>query len=280
MQRSRITITIRKDILPQVDKIIDKEKIRNRSHAIEHLVMKGLRSGINKAYILAATRGEEEMKELTKDMPKSMLEIKGKPILERIVEQLRENNIEDIIILVGYRGDVIKDHFGDGKKFGVKITYISCQEKIGTANALLKAKKYLSDESFLMLYGNTLANVDLKDLLAFHEEANRSATLALTSVSDPEGYGVVQLRGSQIVRFIEKPEKKPNLPRLISAGIFVINPKVFKLIPTAKEYSKLEREVLPKLASEGHLYGYHFDGDWYDISTPGSYNRAKKEWHN
>jgi len=280
MKRSRITITIRKDILPQIDKIIDKEKIRNRSHAIEHLVMKGLRSGISKAYILAATRGEEKMKGLTQDIPKSMLEIKGKPILEHIIEQLKANNIKDIIILVGYKGDSIKEYFDDGSKFGVKIAYISCQEKIGTANALLKAKKYLSDESFLMLYGNTLAKVDLKDLLAFHEEANRSATLALKSVSNPEGYGVVKLRGSRILRFIEKPEKKPDLPRLISAGIFVVDPKVFKLIPKAKKYSKLEREVLPKLASEGHLYGYHFDGEWYDISTPESFRKAKKVWLN
>ena len=278
MKRSRITITIRKDLLPQIDNIVDKEKIRNRSHAIEYLVKKGLRSGIRKAYILAATRGEEKMKALTKDTPKTMLLVDNKPILHHIIEQLRNNGIKEIIVLIGYKGEQIKKYFGNGKKFGVKITYIACEEKIGTANALLKAKNYLSDESFLMLYGDTLANIDFKDLLAFHEEKNRSATIALTSVSNPEGYGVVKLRGSKILKFTEKPDKKPNLSRLISAGIFVINPKVLNLITKEKKYLKLEREILPKLALDGNLYGYHFDGEWYDISTPQALNRAKKEW--
>lgn len=277
MQRSRITITIRRDLLPQIDKIIDQEKIRNRSHAIESLVMNGLRSGIKKAYILAATRGEK-VKSLTSGLPKTMLKIKGKPVLQYIIEELKENNIRDIIILIGYKEEKIKEYFGDGKKFGVKITYIVSHKKFGTSNALLKAKKYLSDESFLLLYGDTLAHVDLRDLLAFHEEKNSAATLALTSVQNPEGYGVVKLRGSKILGFDEKPERKPRLSRIISVGIFVMNPKVFKLIPKNKEISKLEKDVLPKLAAEGNLYGYHFDGEWYDVGNPEAYSRAQKEW--
>ena len=90
MRRSRVTITIRQDLLPQIDNIIDKEKIRNRSHAIEHLIMKGLRSGIKKAYILAATRGEK-LESLTSSLPQAMLKIKGKPVLQYIIEQLKES---------------------------------------------------------------------------------------------------------------------------------------------------------------------------------------------
>ncbi|NQV00030.1 MAG: NTP transferase domain-containing protein [Parcubacteria group bacterium] len=277
MKRSRITITIRKDILPQIDNIVDKEKIRNRSHAIEYLTMKGLRSGIKKAYILAGTRGSH-VKSLTSNMPKAMLKVNGRPVLEHIISQLKENSIKNIYILVGYKKEAIKKYFKDGKKFGVKITYIDCNDKIGTGNALFKAKKHLSEESFLMLYGDTLANVDLKDLLAFHEEQNSAVTLALTSVQNPEGYGVVKLRGSKILGFLEKPERKPNLSRVISAGIYVIDSKVLNLIPKNKKYSKLERDVLPKLAMEGNLYGYHFDGEWYDIGNLEAYERAKKEW--
>jgi len=277
MKRSRITITIRKDILPQIDNIIDKEKIRNRSHAIEYLTMKGLRSGIRKAYILAGTRGSN-VKSLTKDIPKAMLKVKGKPVLEHIINQLKENNIKNIGILVGYKFNEIKKYFGKGEKLGVKISYIECSDRIGTGNAILKAEKYLSDESFLLLYGDTLAKVDLGDLLAFHEEKNSAVTLALTSVQNPEGYGVVKLRGSKILGFLEKPERKPNLSRVISAGIYVIDPKVLKLVPKNKKYSKLERDVLPKLAAEGSLYGYHFDGEWYDIGTLQALERARKEW--
>jgi mannose-1-phosphate guanylyltransferase/phosphomannomutase len=239
--------------------------------------MKGLRSGIKKAYILAATRGEK-LESLTSSLPQAMLKIKGKPVLQYIIEQLKESNIRDIIILIGYKEEKIKEYFGDGQKFGVKITYLISHKKIGTSNALLKAKKYLLDESFLLLYGDTLARVDLRDLLAFHEEKNSAATLALTSVQNPEGYGVVKLRGSKILGFDEKPERKPKLSRVISAGIFVMDPKVFKLIPKNKEISKLEKDVLPKLAAEGNLYGYHFDGEWYDVGNPEAYSRAQKEW--
>jgi mannose-1-phosphate guanylyltransferase len=277
MQRSRLTITLRKDILPQIDKIIDKKRIRNRSHAIEYLVQKSLRSGIKKAYILAATRGEK-MKDYTEDIPKSLLLIKGKPVLQHTIEQLRNNDIKDIIILIGYKGEKIKKYFGDGKKFGVKITYISCDKKIGTANALLKAKKYLTDESFIMLYGDTLAKIDLKDLMDFHEEENGLVTVALTSVPNPKGYGVVKLRGCKILGFKEKPEIKPSLPRLISAGIFVIDPKILNLIKENKNYSKLEDDILQKLAQDDNLRGYHFDGEWYDIGIPDSFSRAQKEW--
>lgn len=276
MERSRLTITLRKDILPQIDKVIDGEKIRNRSHAIEYLVLKSLRSRVKKAYILAAGQGIK-MRPFTYKMPKSMLPVKGKPILQHIIEQLRDNEIKDIIILVGHMAEKIKKYFGDGKKFGINITYVMCKKKIGTAKALLKAKKYLTDESFLMLYGDTLARVDLKDMLVFHKEEGGLLTVALTSVPNPEGYGVVKLRGAKILGFLEKPIKKPNLSRLISAGIFVIDPKILKLIPK-KEYSKLEEDILPKLANEGSLYGYHFDGDWYDISTPEIYERVLKEW--
>ncbi len=239
--------------------------------------MKGLRSGIKKAYILAGTRGSK-VKSLTIDAPKTMLKVQGKPVLEHIINQLKENGIRDIIILIGYKGNAIKNYFKNGEKFGVKITYVKCNDRIGTGNAIYKARKYLSDESFLMLYGDTLANVDLKDLLAFHEEKNSAVTLALTSVQNPEGYGVVKLRGSKILGFLEKPERKPNLSRVISAGIYVIDPKVLKLVPKNKKYSKFERDVLPKLAMEGSLHGYHFDGEWYDIGTPQAYERAKKEW--
>ncbi len=239
--------------------------------------MKGLRSGIRKAYILAGTRGSN-VKSLTKDIPKAMLKVKGKPVLEHIINQLKENNIKNIGILVGYKFNEIKKYFGKGEKLGVKISYIECSDRIGTGNAILKAEKYLSDESFLLLYGDTLAKVDLGDLLAFHEEKNSAVTLALTSVQNPEGYGVVKLRGSKILGFLEKPERKPNLSRVISAGIYVIDPKVLKLVPKNKKYSKLERDVLPKLAAEGSLYGYHFDGEWYDIGTLQALERARKEW--
>jgi len=276
MERSRLTITLRKDLLPQIDKVIDGEKIRNRSHAIEYLLLKSLRSRVKKAYILAAGEGVK-MRPFTYEMPKTMLPVKGKPILQHIVEQLRDNDIREIVILVGHMDEKIKSYFGDGKKFGVHIDYVNCKQKVGTAKALQKANKYLNDESFVMLYGDTLAQIDLKDLLAFHEEEGGLATVALTSVPNPEGYGVVKLRGSKVMGFLEKPEKKPGLSRLISAGIFVIDPKILKMIPN-KKYSKLEDDVLPKLAREGNLYGYHFDGSWYDVGTPEIYERVLKEW--
>lgn len=276
MQRQRLTITLREDLLTQVDKKIDGVRIRNRSHAIEYLLTKSIGSKITKAYILAGGHGLK-MRPFTYEMPKPLIPVKNKPILEYIIALLRDHNIRDIYIGIDYLGDKIRSYFGDGAKFGVDITYIDTKKPLGTAGALYSAEKYLKDNKFIMIHGDVLADIDLSDMIDFAEEEKNILTMALTSIDDPSLYGSVKLRGARIVEFTEKPTTDHNVSRLINAGIYIVSPEIFKYL-SAKNTCSLESEAFPAIIADHGMIGYHFAGNWFDISTPKIYERALKEW--
>lgn len=274
MTRRRLCITLKKELIEKIDETIDGLRIRTRSHAIEYLLSKALPPKIKRAFILAGGKGVR-MRPLTYELPKMMLPISGRPILEHTFELLRNNEIREVLLLVGRLGDKIRAHFGDGSHFGVRITYLDEEKPSGTAIPLRKAKELLN-EPFLLIYGDVLADINLKEMIDFHEENKALATMAITSVDQPGDWGVVGLRGNKILSFSEKP-KKAALSHLINAGIFVLDPKVIDYIPK-KSFSRLENDVFPRLAKEGKLFGYSFEGKWFDIGTPKTYERAIKEW--
>ncbi len=276
MHRQRLTITLRQDLLSQVDKKIDGVRIRNRSHAIEYLLTKSMGSKINKAFILAGGEGLK-MRPFTYEMPKSMIPIDNRPILEYIIELLRNNGIKNIYIGIDYLAKKIKSHFGDGDKFGVNIKYIENKVPLGTGGALKSAKAYLKDSNFVLIHGDLLVDIDLVDMIDFSEEEKTIATMALTSVEDPSLYGSVRLRGADIVEFSEKPKVNHNVSRLVNAGIYVMKPEIFNHLPNKKKFS-IEKEIIPNLIKDKKISGYHFAGAWYDISTPTIYGRAVKDW--
>lgn len=274
--RHRLTITLRKDLLPRLDEIIDGAKIRNRSHAIEYLLTNALGPKIRRAFILAGGRGIK-MRPLTYELPKTMLPVKGRPLLEYTIELLREADVRDIIILIGHLGDKIKAHFGDGSRFGVRIRYVEEAREQGTAAPLRLAASLLRDQPFLLFYGDVLVDLNLRDLIEFHKTTGGIATMALTSIDNPSEFGVVKMHGNSIVEFLEKPPKSPKLSHLINTGVSVVEPKLLSYIPKSG-YSMLENDVFPRLAREGKLFGYPFEGQWYDIGTPEVYERALAEW--
>ncbi len=273
--RQRLTITLKKDLLPYIDAIIDGEKIRNRSHAIEYLLMQTLKPGVKTAIVLAGGKGLK-MRPFTYEMPKTMIPVRGKPILEHTIELLRQNGIKEVIIVTGYLGEKIKSHFQDGGQFGVKITYHKQKSGEDTGKILKDLKKYLNKDPFLLIYGDVLADIDLQDFVSFHSTTGGLGTVALTSIKDPSSYGVVDLKGNKVVGFSEKPQDKKH-SHLISSGIFIFDPEVLSQIPNKKD-AKLEEDVLPKLAKEGKLFGYSFEGKWFDIGTPEVYEKVIKEW--
>lgn len=276
MERKRLTITLKKSILNRVDEIIDGSKIRNRSHAIEFLLSKALPPQIKKAFILAGGEGVK-MRPFTYEMPKPMIPFKGKPLLEHTIEFLRKHEIKDYLINIDYLGDQIENHFSDGKNFGVKITYVREPKPSGTAGPLIKAKNLIK-EPFILIYSDILVDIDLYDFINFHASHDGLATMGLTSVKDPEEFGVAELTGHRIVAFSEKPRRPKTFSHLINAGIYIMRPDIIKYIPKQKTPISLEKQVLPKLAEENKLFGYPFSGQWFDISTPKSYEKALKEW--
>ncbi len=274
--RQRLTITLRQDLLPRIDQTIDGAKIRNRSHAIEFLVANALKPKFRRAFILAGGRGVK-MRPFTYELPKPMIPVKGRPILEYTVERLRDVDVRDIVILVGHLGEKIKTHFGDGSRFGVKIRYVEEKKEAGTAAPLRLAAPFLKSQPFILFYGDVLIDLNLSDLIEFHSTTGGLATIALTSIENPSEFGVVKMHGNRVVEFLEKPPQSRKLSHLIYTGVCVLEPSVINRVPK-KGFTMLEKDVFPQLAREGKLSGYLFEGQWFDIGTPEVYDRALNEW--
>ena len=273
--KERVTLTIDKDLLKAIDQRVDDVTVKNRSHAVELLVRQALRASIpSTAVILAGGKGSR-LKPLTDKMPKALVPVNGKPIVQYNIELCKRFGVKNIILSVGHMADQIKERFGDGSALGVNISYIEEKEPMGTAGPLRLLKNRLT-ETFILMNGDEIKDVNLIKMYRVHLEHYARATIALTTVEDPSAYGVAMLDGNRILRFIEKPKKEDAPSKLINAGLYMLEPDVLDLIPSG--FAMLEHDVFPKLAKEGSLHGYPFAGQWFDTGTLERYERAKREW--
>lgn len=272
--QEKLNIELDENTLRRIDLMIDGEKIRNRSQAIENLISRIInRENVKKAFILAGGKGTR-MRPFTYEIPKSLIPVQGKPLLQHILDLLRRYEIRDIILSTGYMGDKIREYFGNGSKFGVNIAYIEEKKEMGTAGSLNLARDLL-DDTFLMFNGDVLVDIDLHDFIDSHAKNDGIATIALKPVRDPSRFGVAELRGNKILRFIEKP-KATVKSKLINAGVYILEPEVIDYVPEGNVM--METDVFPKLAKEGKLYGYPFEGQWFDTGTHEAYEKAIKGW--
>lgn len=229
---------------------------------------------LRKALIMAGGFGSR-MKELTKDKPKPMLELQGRPILGYSIELCKMHGINDIAISVHYFGHLIKQHFEGGSRFGVRINYVDEKEPLGTAGALRLHRNWLT-EPFMMCNADELKDIDIHSMYRQHLRTKAAATIALTRVDDPSQYGVVELEGNKIKKFVEKPRKEEAPSSLINAGLYILNPEVIDLIPDG--FCMMEKWVFPLLAQQGRLYGFEFKGQWFDTGTIERYANAERNW--
>jgi len=271
--KERITLTLDDSILSKVDGQVDGYKVKNRSHAVELLLLKALGDNAPKVGVILAGGRGTRLKPITNEIPKPMIPLHDKPIMEHTIDLFKKHGIKRIIISIGYKGDKIRSYFGDGRRFGVSISYVEESEPMGTSGALTLAQPFLN-ETFVLCNADELKNIDLSEMFAFHKENNALATIALTTVKDPTKYGVVKLKGSRILEFIEKPAKPPS--NLINAGLSICEPAIFKYIPTGA--GSMEKDIFPKLAKDGLLFGYPFDGQWFDTGTLQAYEEAMEKW--
>ncbi|MEM4260065.1 MAG: sugar phosphate nucleotidyltransferase [Candidatus Woesearchaeota archaeon] len=270
--KERITLTIEEDILTDIDSLIDGSNIKNRSHAVELLLLKSLGHNTPKKAIILAGGN---LSNIYKKLPRGMVKIQNKPLIEWNIRLLKKFNIIEIIISIGDKGQLIKDYFGDGSKFGVKITYVEEPHPLGTSGPLIMAKPYLT-ETFIMCNGDELKNIDIIDMYNYHKNNKGLATIALSTLEDPTGYGIVLMNGNRIVTFVEKPDKENALSNLVNAGFYIMEPEIIKLIPEG--FGKLENDLFPKLARENKLYGYVFSGQWFDTNNKQQIENAEREW--
>ncbi|MEZ4688866.1 MAG: nucleotidyltransferase family protein [Ignavibacteria bacterium] len=182
------------------------------------------------AVIMAGGFGTR-LRPLTNNIPKPMVPIVNKPILEHIINLLKTHSIKDYVVLLYFMPDKIRDYLGDGRKFGVKIKYIVPGEDFGTAGAVKLSEKYIKDK-FIVISGDVLTDFNLTGLSDFHNKKNTIATLSLYSSKNPLQYGIVLTdKKDRIVRFLEKPSSSEVFSDTINTGIYIFNKEIFNYIP-------------------------------------------------
>jgi mannose-1-phosphate guanylyltransferase len=222
-----------------------------------------------KAMILAAGEGAR-LRPLTEYIPKCMVPINGKPILEYNIEWLRRFGIREVMINLYHLPKVITDYFGDGSRWGIKITYSIEKEVLGTAGGV-KNVEWFFDGPFLIWYGDNLSTCNLSRLQTFHQAKGGVATMTLFYREDVSASGIVGIDdGDRILRFLEKPRPDQFFSHWVNAGIYLLEPSVLNCIPDigAPDFSK---DIFPVLIASGQsLYGYRLighEGLWW-IDTP------------
>jgi len=263
-ERVRISITLRPEIVNLLDNNIDGTKIRNRSHAVEHFLRESLATPVGQAVILI----EDENKSLTT--------VCGETVIDKMLYQLDKASINKIIVCCTKKCKKIQKHLKKKKYNKFQFTFTENPLK-GTAAALMNCKQHLSPETFLLIYGDVIAELDVYDLGDFHKASNGIATMVVTSISDPLPWGVVRVKRDRILEFHEKPTSKPSakkrLTNIINAGIYAFQPEIFSYMN--KRSKSLEKEVIPKLINQKALYSYLLDGAWFNISHEHLLKHAK-----
>jgi mannose-1-phosphate guanylyltransferase len=199
--------------------------------------------------------------------------VANKPIIDYTLQSLSQAGVDAVIVSVHYMADKIADYLGPSR-YGMDILVSREQRPLGKGGGIKKAEKLLGEESFAVINGDVITDIDVRRLVAFHREKKGLATIALHWVEDPGRYGSVELDAEErITRFVEKPGPGEAPSNLINAGIYVLEPEVLDYMPPGTKFDT-EEEVFPVLAQEGKLFGFQAHGYWSDVGVPAEYLNA------
>jgi mannose-1-phosphate guanylyltransferase/phosphomannomutase len=228
-----------------------------------------------KGMILAAGEGRR-MRPLTDHLPKPMLPIAGKPLLEHTLTYLRDNGITDLAINLYHLPQAVIDYFGDGSRWGVNLRYSVEERLLGSAGGVKRLQDFF-DDTFIIFYGDLLTRTDLRPMMARHQQAGVTATIGLYHVPDPWNRGIVQLDDQGLItRFAEKPPRDQVFSSLANAGIYVLEPNVLTRIPADQLYD-FGHDVFPAMLTDGlSLAGYVIEDLLIDIGLPEKYEEANR----
>ncbi len=241
---------------------------------------------VNKAVILAGGKGTR-LYPVTKEVSKPLLLVNGKPILSYLIDLFFSQGVKEIGILINkdFKDDFIwwKKRYYSKKK----IKFFEEEKPLGTFGGLIFLKNWLKNKPFFLSNGDELKKIDLKRMAEFHHKMKPVATIALVKVPDPQNYGVVLSDKGKVVKFLEKPSpaqiskkfsvgKNPS-SKYINSGLYLLEPEIFNYHPGPK-FLMIEKNIFPKLAKEGNLAGFKFQGKWADCGTWQRYEEAIKKW--
>jgi len=226
-----------------------------------------------KAVVMAGGEGSR-LRPLTSNMPKPLVPVAGRPIMEHILLHLRRHQLRDVVATVQYLGASIRNYFGDGSEQGVALSYSVEDSPLGTAGSVMLARQQLN-EPFVVISGDSLTDIDLGAAARFHRERKAIATIVLKPVPNPLEYGVVVVdEGGAVQRFIEKPSWGEVISDLANTGIYILDPSVFDFFRPG-EVTDWSGDVFPKLLKEGeHVFGWIADGYWEDVGSHSAYMKA------
>ena len=246
MSKKRVSLTLEEGLVSRLDAEADQNSV-NRSQQVEMIIDRFFEGrSVSKAVVFCGGKDTEVMQEY-----------RARPVLEHVISHLASEEIREVYLLCGRNEEEICSRLGESVE-GVDLTYVSEDSPEGTAAALEKIKDEIN-ETFVAVNGHVLTDVDLEEMVRVHREEERLCTMALTSVEDPEGYGVARLKGREIKGFEEKPDRA--LSRLINAGTYVFDPEIFSRL----DENSLE-DVFEDLADTGELSGYIYGGKWEYVS--------------
>lgn len=230
-----------------------------------------------KAVIMAGGFGTR-IQPLTNSLPKPMIPVAGRPMMEHIVRKLRDSGITDIVILLFYMPEIVQNHFGDGSELGVRITYVLPNDDYGTAGAVKCAEAHI-DESFLIISGDLVTDFDLNTIIRAHQQSREMVTITLTSVPNPLQFGVVVTdKNHRIVKFLEKPGWGEVFSDTINTGIYVLEKEIFQHIPEKTNFD-FSKDLFPLLMKRQiPIHGFNAHGYWRDVGNPDSYRECMDEF--
>ncbi|MCZ8531819.1 nucleotidyltransferase family protein [Psychrobacillus psychrodurans] len=259
---------LKKHKLKQLPIISEGNKIIDIIFADEDPTMK--HNG-NTVILMAGGLGTR-LRPLTENMPKPMLSVGNKPILETIIEGFKQHGFTNFVISVNYKKEIIQDYFQDGAAFGVSISYIEEDKRMGTAGALSLLKEKPNNPIFVM-NGDLLTQVNFEQLLHFHEDTDAIATMCVREYEYQIPYGVIETDGQQLVSIKEKPVQRS----FVNAGIYVLSPEVFDYIPNGEFYDMpdLFKQLMDK---QNNVSAFPVREYWLDIGHMSDFERANSDY--
>lgn len=224
-----------------------------------------------KAIILSAGEGSR-MRPLTLTKPKTMLQVAGKPIIQYNIESLRDNGITDILLIVRYKEEMVRNYFGDGSDFGVNIFYKTQKDFLGTANAISYGEDFI-DDSIIVLNGDIILDDEIiHEIIKKYNYLTPDTLMLLTEVEDPSAFGVVEIENGNIKSIVEKPKREEAPSNLVNAGIYIFNKDIFDKIRKTEISERGEYEITDSVSLQikdnKTVIGHKTSKDWIDVGRP------------
>lgn len=269
-EKAMLALMKKKDVdpIPVIDKAGRLVDMYSMHHLLKSTVLP------NSAIIMAGGLGKRLMP-LTKDVPKPLLKIGDKPIIEHVISHIADHGIENVFITVNYKSQMVEDYLGDGKQLGVKIEYLREEKQLGTVGAISLLRDRKIEFPFIITNGDILTRIDVRKLLDAHDTNGSGMTVCLKSFHYDVPYGVVNVNGNRLVNFDEKPQYN----FLINTGIYCMSPELMSFIPY-NEYYDANMLVNLLLSKNIPVGSFIIDEYWRDIGNIEDFYGANNDYRN